>query len=84
LGLKGKLGKLEQRASQHYDVLRLPDGSEVRFTGEDALEALCAAIEGREHWLLPIFRQIETTMGLPGLIRALEASRELHERGGAR
>ncbi len=83
MGLK-KVGNLEQRASQHYDVLRFPGGSEVRFTGEDVLEALCAAIDGREHWLLPVFRRIETAIGLPGLIRAVEAPRELHERGGAR
>jgi hypothetical protein len=39
-------------------------------------EAFLACMAGREHWLLPYMRQIDTTEGMPELVRALEASRE--------
>jgi LmbE family N-acetylglucosaminyl deacetylase len=75
--LRSALRKLEEQARQHHEVLVLPDGKQVRYTSEDMLGALSAAIRGEEeHWLLPAIRQVETNRGLPGLIRALERSRE--------
>jgi hypothetical protein len=45
-------------------------------------EAFVACMERGEHWLLPYIRQVDTTEGMPGLVRAIEASRERVE-GGA-
>jgi hypothetical protein len=83
LSVKTKLSKLEQRAKQHYEVIRLPDGSEVRYSGDNALDALCATLDQGDHWLLPAIRQVETSTGLPGLIRALAGSKDLHQWEGA-
>jgi hypothetical protein len=77
VGLRRKLSRLEKEAQQHCEVLRLPDGTQVRYASEDALEALSAAISGREHWLLPAIRQQDSkNVGLLDLICALERSRE--------
>jgi hypothetical protein len=67
--------KLEREAGDLGGVLRLPDGTEVRYQGEEMLDALLAAIEGREHRLLPYLRQIPTDEGMPGMIRAIEGSK---------
>jgi hypothetical protein len=47
-------------------------------------EAFVACMNGEEHRLLPYLRQIDTTQGMPGLIRALEGSRArvIREREG--
>ena len=89
MGIRTKLDRLEKAARQHYEVLRLPDGREVRYTSEDALDALSAAIAQEGHWLLPAIRQAGTNScsGLVGLIGALEASwervgQEEEEEGG--
>jgi hypothetical protein len=75
--LRSRFRKLEEQARQHYEVLVLPDGRQVHYTSEDILGALSAAIRGEEgHWLLPAIRQVDTNLGLLGLIRALERSRE--------
>jgi hypothetical protein len=76
MSLRTKLDILEQRAKRHYDVLRLPDGTEILYTGEDALEALCASIDQEDHWFLTHLRQAHTHVGVPGLIWALEGSKE--------
>ena len=52
MGARRRLDKLEKEAQQHYEVLLLPDGTQVRCSSEDVLEALSAAISGQEHWLL--------------------------------
>jgi DNA-binding phage protein len=78
--LRSGLRKLEEQVGLHYEELLLPDGTRVRYTPEDIQGALDAAIRGdKEHWLLPLIRQVETTRGMPGLIRSLEASREKAE-----
>ena len=74
--MRGWIKRLERETEEFYDTLQLPDGTEVRYTGEEMLEALCACIESREHRLLPYLRQIDTREGMPGLIRAIEGSRE--------
>jgi hypothetical protein len=38
------------------------------------VDAVIAAIHQQEHCLLPYIRQIDTNQGMPGLVRALEAS----------
>jgi hypothetical protein len=71
MGLRDRLRRLERNAPTR-GTLQLPDGTEVRYGPEELLDALCAAIEGREHRLIPYLRQIPTREGIPGLIRAIE------------
>lgn len=76
MSAKTKLKKLEQRANQHYEILHLPDGTVVKYTYDNAMAAFSATIDGRDHWLLPFLRQMDTTIGLPGFVRAWETSCE--------
>jgi len=71
MGLRDRLRKLERDAPLG-GTLRLLDGTEIRYGPEEMLDALCAAIEGDPHRLLPYLRQIDTNQGMPGLVRALE------------
>ncbi len=80
MALRGKLTKLEQEVEPHYETLRSPDGTQVRYTDEEALDALGACVDEEEHWLIPHFRDAGVTAGLPGLVRALEVSKERIER----
>ncbi len=75
MGLRGRLSRLEEQTRRHYEVLRLPDGTQVRYTSEDLLDALSAAMAQEGHWLLPSLLRADTNnLGLVGLIGALEAS----------
>lgn len=74
--LDSRISKLEQEAREFYGTLRLPDGTEVRYGHPEMLEALLAAIDGRDHRLLPYLQQIPTREGMPGIVRALEGSGE--------
>jgi hypothetical protein len=76
--LKGKLKRLEALEDQLFEVLTLPGGERVRYQPNKMLDAFAAYMDGREHWLLPYIRQLDTRQGIPGLIRVLEESRELH------
>ena len=71
MGLRDRLRKLERDAPLG-GTLRLSDGTEIRYGPEEMLDALCAAIEGDPHRLLPYLRQIDTNQGMPGLVQALE------------
>ena len=73
MSIKTKLDKLEQRAQVHYETLRLPDGSGIKYPSEDAFGALMACLEREDHWLLPHLRRAEPRTDLSNLIRALEA-----------
>jgi hypothetical protein len=75
MGLRDKLRRLERDAGPLYGTLRLPDGTEVRYEREELFDALLAAIEGREHRLLPYLRQIPGGEGMGGVVRALEGER---------
>ncbi len=81
MGLKTKLGKLEQRAKQHHATPQLIDGTEACYNIEYVLAAVEAAALQEEHWLLPHLLRMNTEPGLPGLIKALVASGEKHGRG---
>jgi hypothetical protein len=80
--MKHRLRRLEALEGELIGVLTLPSGEQVRYRrgsahdGGDIFEAFLACVNGREHWLLPYIRQMDTREGLPGLIRALEGSRE--------
>ncbi|GEM_PF-2155072 len=75
MGLRRWVGRLEKRAEHLYETLRLEDGTAVKYRPDEMLEALSATIRRREHRLLPYVRRADTTSGMAGLIRELEASR---------
>jgi hypothetical protein len=85
--MKHRLKRLEAFEGELIGVLTLPNGERVRYRrgshldGGDLYDAFLACMDGREHWLLPYVRQIETTKGFPGLIRAIEDSRKRVEGG---
>jgi hypothetical protein len=70
--LSRRLGRLEQEAEGFYEVLTLEDGTKIRYESAEKLEVLFALLDGREHWLLPYLRAMDTNAGMPGLVRALE------------
>lgn len=78
MGLRDKLKRLEKVADEGSGVLVLPDGTKIRYGNGELLDAFLAAMDRQEHRLLPYVRQMDTTEGLPGLIRAIEGSRERH------
>ena len=86
--LRDRLKRLEELESETIGVLTLPDGTSVRYRrgslheGGDMYEAFVACMDGREHWLLPYIRQMGTRESFPGLVRALESSRERVGGGG--
>jgi hypothetical protein len=74
---RGKLRRLEAKAAGFYNTLRLPDGAEVRYTGEEEmLDVVIAALDGEEHRLLPHLRKMDQGRGVPVLIRAIEGSED--------
>jgi hypothetical protein len=75
VGLRGRMRRLERQANGLFRTLRLPGGAEVRYTSEEMMAAVIAAMHQQEHRLLPYVRQLDTTQGMPGLIRQLEESR---------
>jgi hypothetical protein len=89
MGPEDKLKRLEALEDETIGVLTLPSGECVRYRHGslhdcgDMYDAFVACIGRREHWLLPYIRQIDTNEGMPGLVRALEASREQLVEGGA-
>lgn len=72
--LRSRLEKLEREAGPLYKTLTLPTGGTLRYTTDEALEALGAAIHRTENPLLDRFMEADTTEGLPGLCRALVGS----------
>jgi hypothetical protein len=80
--IRGRLDKLEQEAEGLYETLRLPDGTEIKYETDEMFGAFLACMDRREHRSLPYLRQMDTNLGMPGLIRALESSRERVEGGG--
>ncbi len=79
--IRGRIDKLQQEAEGFYETLTLPDGTEIKYEADEMFEVLCAVFDRREHRLLPILRQMNTYQGMPGLVRAIEGSRERAEEG---
>jgi hypothetical protein len=75
VGLRGRMSRLERQAAGLYQTLILPDGQQIRYTHEEMMSAVIAAMHHQEYRLLPYIRQLDTTQGMPGLIRQLEESR---------
>jgi hypothetical protein len=80
--LRGRIEKAEQEAGGLYQTLILEDGREVKYEGEEMLDAILAVIEGEEHPLLPYIRRMDPNKGIPFLVHALEGSGEHVESGG--
>jgi hypothetical protein len=76
MGLRDRVKKPEQKTREHYDVLRLSDGTEVRYTAEDGQAAFFAVLleEEEGHWLLPHLRRAEPKTALSNLVWMLEGS----------
>ncbi len=74
MGPRGRLRRLETAAEGLYKTLRLPDGTRVRYTGEEMLDAVIAALDEEEHRLLPYLRKMDPNRGLPSLVRSIEGS----------
>jgi hypothetical protein len=66
MGLRNWVNRLEREAGDLHGTLQLPDGTEINYEPPEMLDALLAAIEEREHRLLPYLRQIDTTEGIAG------------------
>jgi hypothetical protein len=79
MGLRRWVKRLERDADGLHHTLTLPDGSKVRYTREEMMDAMIAAIHQDEHHLLPYIRQMDTKEGMPGLIWALEESHALEQ-----
>ena len=75
MGLRGRMSRLEKQADGLYRTLTLPDGQQIRYTSEEMMAAVIAAMHDQVHRLLPYLRQMDTKEGMPGLIRQLEESR---------
>jgi hypothetical protein len=71
-GIGRRLGKLERETEEFYEVLTLEDGTKIKYESGEKTEALFALLDGREHWLLPYFRAMDTNARMGGLVRALE------------
>jgi hypothetical protein len=74
MGLRRWVKRPERDADGLHHTLTLPDGSKVRYTTEEMMDAVIVAIHQEEHHLLPYIRPMDTKEGMPGLIRALEES----------
>ena len=70
MSLQGRIRKL-RRQVPGPDVLEHPDGRVIELGPTDGLDAVLAAVDGEEHWLLPHLLELDTTEGLAGLCRAL-------------
>jgi hypothetical protein len=80
MGLRGKLRRLEKQAEGFCRTLTLPDGQQIRYTDEEVMAALSAAIHQQEHYLLPYIRQLGPSKGVPSMIGLVGALVESHDR----
>lgn len=81
MGLRRWVKRLERPAGHLYETIRLADGTAVKCRPPEMLEALSAAIRRLQHRLLPYVREADTSEGMVGLIREMEASRARLEDG---
>lgn len=66
--------KLKAQLAEPRHTLELPSGEEVTYTDEDLLDALVAVGSPEGHWLVEALRQAGITVGLEGLVWALDRS----------
>ncbi len=86
MSLRRRVDTLQHEAEAYFNVLHLPSGEKIRYTTDDALAALNAAVKGEHHWFIDIAVQADTREGLCGMIWAITASRKrvAEEEEGAR
>jgi hypothetical protein len=75
MGLRRWVKRLERDVNGLHHTLTLPDGSRVRYTPEEMLEAVAACVRRREHWLLPHILEMDGYQGMVGLVKRLQESR---------
>ena len=80
LSIESRLRRLEKQDEGLYRTLTLPDVQQIRYTDEDVRGALAAAIRRQEHRLLPPVRQLDTTEGVPSMIRLVRVLMETRDR----
>jgi hypothetical protein len=80
LRIESRLRNLEQHYEHLYQTLTLPNGERVRYTHDEVMGALSAAIRKREHHLLPYVEQLDTTEGVPSMIRLIKVLMESRDR----
>ena len=80
MGLRRRVRSLERAAGHLLEAFRLPDGKVVRYSPPEMLDALAASLCRWEHPMLSSVREVDTSEGVVGLIRELEASRARVER----
>jgi hypothetical protein len=76
-----RLRKVEQGAEGPYQTLTLEDGTKLKYEPKEMIDAIFAAIEGRDHPLLLYIRRMDTDEGIPGLVRALEGNGDAERNG---
>ena len=75
--LRSRIRRAERMADDCADTLILPDGTEVRCAEGDRLDALLAAIDGEEHWLLPHLMAMDPgEEELANLVQAIEGGED--------
>ena len=73
--------KVEQGTEGLYQTLTLENGTKLKYEPEEMIDAIFAAIEGRDHPLLLYIRRMDTNEGIPGLVRALEGNGDAERNG---
>lgn len=77
MSLNGWAKRLEKDAGKYEHTLTMPDGETIKFTGEEMVDAVIAAIEEEDHRLLPYIRRVDTNKeGIANLIGALEGTND--------
>jgi hypothetical protein len=75
--LKSRIRKIERMADNCADTLVLPTGEVVRVGEGERLDALLAAIDGEEHWLLPHLMAMDPAEEeLANLVQAIEGGED--------
>lgn len=74
------MSRLEKEAHGLYRTFTLPDGQQIRYTHEEVMAALSAAIHCRDHFLLDHIRWMEISPETPSMIRLVRTIVKSHTR----
>jgi hypothetical protein len=75
-----RLRNLESHYESYFGAFTLPDGGRVRYTRGEVMAAVSAAIRKQPHHLHPSILKLQSTEGVPSMIRLVKALMESHER----
>jgi hypothetical protein len=73
---RSRLDRLEERASLLRDEITLPDGARLPLAPGERLEAFDSLMDGREHRLLDVARQVGTNEGFLGFLWVIQPGSE--------